>query len=174
MAINLQEIRTAVVSYVDTKVTVSISTLTPATGTTINPNEEFSFILTAKNADSASGGITLKDIIWRVWVQSDTVGKLIVPAPPMVARSGLSTSSPALIAGSQVKEMYLSPPTDAAGNYLQVGDTDTISLRGKAGSAPAGGSTNIQFKIYADVNMDWLFPKDQDSATVLRTLNVTG
>jgi hypothetical protein len=173
MAINLQEIRTAVISYVDTKVTVSVSTIAPVTGASIGPNEEFSFTLTAKNADSASGGIALKDIIWRVWVQNDVVGKLIVPAAPMVARSGLSSSSAALTPGTQVREMYLFPPT-ASGNYLHVGDTDTLSLKGKAGAAPAGGITNIQFKIYADVDMDWLFPKDQDSSTYTRELKVFG
>ena len=173
MAINLQEIRTAVISYVDTKVTVSVSTIAPVTGASIGPNEEFSFTLTAKNADSASGGIALKDIIWRVWVQDDAVGKLIVPASPMVARSGLSSSSGTLTVGTLVKEMYLFPP-NSLGNYLHVGDTDTINLRGKAGAAPEGGTTEIKFKISADVDLAWLFPKDQDSSTCARVLIVDG
>lgn len=174
MAINLQEIRTAVINYVDTKVGVTISTLTPAAGVSIGPNETFSFTLTAKNADIVNGGIALKNIIWRVWVQNETVGKLIVPAAPMVARSGNSTTSPVLAAGTQVKEMYLFPSNGSADNYLSVADTDVIALQGKAGAAPAGGNTNIEFKIYADVDMDWLFPPKQDSETKSRVLNVVG
>jgi hypothetical protein len=181
MTINLQEIRTAVINYVDMKVTVSISALTPASGsgTTINPNEEFSFTLTAKNADAASGGIPLKNIIWYVWVENDVVGKLIVPAGLMVARNGPSINYTKLTAGSLVKEMYLFPtslflpPADPA-NYLGVGDTDAVNLKGKAGATPAGGDSKIQFKIYADVDMDWLFPQIQDTSTVTKILNVVG
>lgn len=174
MAINLQDLRTSVINYVDTKVTVSISALTPSSGASINPNEEFTFKLSATNANAASGGIALKSVIWRVWVQNEAIGKLIVPAAPMVARSGLSSGSSVLAAGSQVKEMFLFPPNDSAGNYLGVGDIDTISLKGKAGAGAAGGSTPIQFKIYADADMDWLFPKSQDSASASKTLSVVG
>lgn len=173
MPINLQEIRSAVVSYVDSKVTVTISALVPASGTSINPNEEFSFSLTVRNADAASGGIALKDVVWQVWVLNDAVGKLIVPPAPMVARASLSSGAAALPPGSQVREMFLFPP-DANANYLTVGDTDSINLRGKAGPSGAGGSTNIQFKVHPDVDMDWLFPKDQDSATATRALTVIG
>lgn len=174
MAINLQELRSALVAYVDSKVTVTISALVPSSGASIGPNEEFTFSISARNADAASGGIALKDVVWRAWVQNDAVAKLIVPPVPMVARSGPTASSPVLTAGSQVREMYLFPGSDFAGNYLSVGDTDSISLRGKAGSSGSGGSTNVQFKIYADPDMDWLFPKDQDSSTTTRALNVIG
>lgn len=179
MPINLQDIRGAVNSYVDTKVTVSISSVVPTGGTQLNPNEEFTFTLTARNADAASGGISLKDIIWRVWVVNETVGKLIVPAASMVARAGLSETLPALTPGALVREMYLFPPTFAlppfdSARYLGVGDTDTITLKGKAGASPTGGKTNLQFKIYADIDMDWLVPKDEDSATFTRELVVYG
>lgn len=196
MSINLHEIRAAVISYMDNKVTVLISAFTPATGATINPNEEFSFTLTAQNADAASGGIALKNVVWRVWVENDAVAKLIVPSAPMVARSSLSATS-ALTPGSLVKEMYLFPPnflfpplsktvtpievgTDIfplpidSAKSLGVGDTDTLSLKGKAGATPAGGATNIRFKVYADVDLDWLFPPSQDSATATRGLPVSG
>lgn len=179
MSINLQEIRTAVINYIDTKVTVSISALVPTTGDTIGPNEEFSFTLTAQNASAASGGIALKNIVWRVWVENEAVGKLLVPAAPMVARSSLSDTS-SLTPGSYVKEMYLFPPNIAylppldAATYLGTGDTDTLSLKGKAGATPSGGTTNIRFKIYANVDMDWLFPKNQDSSTAAKVLLVEG
>jgi hypothetical protein len=170
MAINLQEIRTAVMSYVDTKVAVSISALSPAAGSSINPNEEFGFTLTATNGSLVSGGVPLKDLVWHVWVENEAIAKLIVPAAPIVARSSPYSSAPVLTPGSQVNRMYLFPPD----NSLMIGDTDTISLRGRTGGAAAGGMTNIRFKIYAAVDMDWLFPKDQDSPTVTRKLQVIG
>lgn len=178
MTINLQDIRNAVVTYVDNKVNVSISTLLPTGGNEINPNEEFSFTITAKNAIADSGGIPLKDIIWRIWVENEAVGKLTVPTG-ITARSGLSTTSTLLPAGTLVREMYLFPSSiaflpDDPKNYLGVGDSDTISLKGRAMSNPSGGSSNIKFKIYADIDMDWLFPKDQDSSIATRALVVKG
>jgi hypothetical protein len=185
MPINLQEIRSAVIDYVTLKVTLFMSISISSGGTTINPNEDFSIDLTAQNAGPASGGIPLKDIIWNIGVQNDAVGKLVVPPvalPPLfppstthgVARSGLSTTSQALPAGSQVKEMFFFPPTGSAGNRLEVGQSATIRIRGKAGSSPAGGNSNIQFKIFADIDMDWLFPKDQGSRTGTTALIVIG
>lgn len=178
MAIDLREIRAAVINYVDSKVTVSISTPAPVSGAVINPNEMFSFTLTAKNADAASGGIPLRDVIWHVWVQDEAVCKLIVPVPIghvllVVARSGPSSAYPQLAPGSEVREMYLFPKSNKV-RYLWIGETETITLQGKAGADPEGGITSIQFKVYANVDMDWLFPQKQDTVIAIEMLNVTG
>lgn len=193
---NLQDFRNAILSYVDSKVTVTISQLTPVAGSEIDPNEDFTFTLTAKNADAANGGVPLRDVVWHVRVDNDAVGKLYVPTTGMTARSSLSTTSDSnkLTTGSQVKEMYLFPnslvfphipalsPTllpdlsirfpihfpDSA-NYLGVGDTDSINLKGKG---IAGGVTAIQFKIYANIDMSWLFPDNQNSTTASRPFKV--
>lgn len=173
MPINLQEIRTAVQTYLDTKVTVSISAITPATGASIQPNENFSFSITVTNASAAAGGIALKNVRYRIWLDNYTVGKIIVPAEPMVARTGWLTSDPALAAGKQVDgEMYLFPPNEK--NYLDPGESDTIPLTGKAGAAAAGGTTNIRFKIRADADLEYLFPKHEDSPSTSRSLVVVG
>jgi len=195
MSTNLQEIRTAVQNYLDTKVTVSIGPLVPVRGTVINPNEEFTFKITAINANAANGGVALKNVRWRIWVENPEVGKLIVPSAPMIARSGPNATYPQLDAGKEVAGMYLFPPGLPApfppglpapsiprlpiiwdpASYLHVGDTDTIlGLKGKAGSAAGGGTTNIRLKILAEVDMDYLFPKNEDSPTYSTPLNVIG
>lgn len=195
---NLQDIRNAVISYVDNKVTVTISQITPTAGSEIDPNEDFTFTLTAQNADAASGGIPLRNVVWQVWVDNDAVGKLYVPTG-MTARSSRSTTSDSnkLTEGTLVREMYLFPsffvfppihlPTPSltlpapdlssrliwpwrdSANYLGVGDTDSIALKGKGLTQ---GASAIQFKIYADVDMDWLFPTGQDSATASKAFQV--
>jgi len=178
VALNLGIIRKTIISYVDSKVTVTISALRPASGDRINPNEDFTFTLTDKNADASSGGVPLRNIIWHVWVENDTVGKLYVPSSrTAVARSGLSETSQKLTSGNLVREMYLFPVSLLPSridqrNYLGVGDTDSISLKGKAGANPDGGNSNIKFRIYADIDLDWLFPKVQDSAIATRILAV--
>jgi hypothetical protein len=59
MSINLEDIRTSVMNYVDSNVTITVTNLISA-GTTINPGEGFSFKLNASNANAASGGVPLK------------------------------------------------------------------------------------------------------------------
>jgi hypothetical protein len=174
MPINLQDIRNAVISYVD-NLPVTISKPTPTTGSEIDhPHEEFSFTITAQNK-----AIPLRNVIWRVWVENGAVGQLCVPKG-MAAWSSLSaTSDNKLTTGEFVSEMYLydpprlsdvhsSPFLDSI-NYLGTDDTDSISLKGKGLTK---GTSVIQCKVYADIDMDWLFPKSQDSAAASRALQV--
>ncbi len=190
MTINLDQIRTAVINYVDTKVTVTISN--PATsGPNINPGESFTVTLTATNADAANGGVPLKDVVWYVVIQDEDIATFEVPTnPPLVARSGLSRNLPTLTPGSNVREMYLFPssilgnfrsvgsnnliPSPIAGNYLSVGDTDSISLTCQAGDGSTGGTCFMFAKIFATVDHDWLYPIDQDSASGVKGITVVG
>lgn len=172
MSINLADIRIAVINYVNTQVTVRVSNVIMQ-GSAINPSENFSIKVEATNADAASGGIPLRDVIWHVQVQDEAVAKLNVPEEPMEARSGLSRSLPTLTPGSQVREMYLFPPT-GAGNYLGVGDSDKITIGCQAGSASTGGSCFIYTKIYASMDESWILPKDEDSYTYPEYIEVVG
>jgi hypothetical protein len=171
MSINLEDIRTAVMNYVDSNVTITVTNLISA-GTTINPSEGFSFKLNASNANAASGGIPLKNLVYHALVQDETVAKLYVPDEPYVTRSGLSKSSPKLTPGSQVNEMYIFPR--AVDNYQGIGDTDSLTISCKAGPGSTGGACFIFTKVYASVDEDWLFPKDQDSITGGRYIEVVG
>ena len=171
MSINLEEIRTAVMNYVDSNVTITVTNLLTA-GPNINPGEGFSLRLNAANASASNGGIPLKNVVWWVSVQDETVFKLIVPDEPYVTRSGLSKSSPKLTPGTQVDEMYIFPR--AVDNYLAIGDTDSLTISCKAGSGSMGGACFIFAKVYASVDEEWLFPKEQDSITGGRYIEVVG
>ncbi len=173
MPINLQEIRTAVQTYLDTKVTVWISNPVPVTGSQINPNEEFTFTISAKNAPKSAGGIKLKNVLYHVSVEDPSVAKLIVP-PDKMARDSWSISGTVLKPGDQVTRMYLFPASGSDLAYLDVEETDTISLKGKAGSSTKGGATRINFKIYADIDLDHLFPKCENSSVTSRIVTISG
>jgi len=174
MAINLNEIPAAVRAYLDTKITVSVSPLTSAAGPTINPSENFSFSVTVTNANAALGGIALKNVRYILTVDNSAVGKLKVPA----IGSSTDLTGAVLAAGAEVAAFIYSPPTfvfigDSAAT-LGVGDADTQSFSGKAGAAVAGGTTTIRARILADVDLDQLFPKGEDTSVALRTLSVVG
>lgn len=165
MAVNLIDIRTAVQNYLNTSVSVSISALVPDVPSTINRNEEFTFSVTATNAP-APNGISLVNVRYHVRVANSSVAKLIVPAT-VTARSGASATSTLLVAGALVSQMFLFP----ADNSLTVGDSDTVAgLKGKAGGAV--GTTQILFDIFADPDLDFLFPKNENSPITVTNVNV--
>ena len=173
MAINLRDIPEAVQNYMNTKVTVSVSNFTPAAGDAIGPNELFTFKVKATNANAAGGGIMLKNVRYRIQSTNAAVAKIKVPA------DGTSTNlaGVALAVGTEVEAFIYSPSAVVIIDppyTLSVGDTDTISLTGRAGAAPAGGTTNIQARILADVDLDLLFPKNEDTPMVFNTVTVVG
>ena len=170
MAINLRDIPEAVQNYMNTKVTVTVSNFTPATGATIGPNELFTFNVTATNANAASGGITLKNVKYRIQSANAAVAKIKVPA------GGISTDllGNPLAVGTEVAAFIYDPSAGNVNDTLGVGDPDTISLTGRAGASPAGGVTNIQARILADVDLDLLFPKNEDTSVVTRNITVVG
>lgn len=159
MSTILNEIRLAVQDYV--RQNVSTDSRLIQSGGTINPGETFSVQMSATNADAANNGIPLKNLRWFVQSTNEDVVTLTVPNGSLIARSDLSKSSPELTPGTQVQQMYLFPEPGAR-TYLGVGDTDSISVPCRAGSAPSGGSSIVAYSIYADIDEDWLFPKDQD------------
>ncbi len=176
METKLVEIRKACITYLNTKVTMSISPIESTSGGTINPGENFTFSVTAHN----EGEIALMNVRYLIKVGDPAVAKLIVPSAPMIARKGANSSSMKLRAGAQVSEMYLFPPAMLhqpfdSSNYLNPGDSDTITgLRGQASSALNGGETRICVKILADIDLNYLFPKNEDSAQSCSIIRVIG
>lgn len=167
MAINLRDIPDAVRTYLNTKVAVTIGPIAEA-GQQLNPNEPFSFSVTVANANAANGGVALKNVKYRVAIIHATVAKLKAPS----ASTDLAGNP--LVAGTEVNGFIFSPAATNAFSVLEVGDTDVFTVQGKAGSAPAGGSTQIQVRIIADVDVDSLFPKGEDTPTATRALQVVG
>lgn len=162
---NLRDIRINVRNYVD-NVTVTAA-ITPLQGGVINPGENFRIQITASNP--AAGGIALMNVRWYIRSSNGSIAKLIVPPVTTgVARTGYRETSPVLAPGDEVTRMYIFPP-NALANYLHVGDTDNLRIEGKA---LAGGDTNIYNRIYADIDMDRLFPKNENSDQHTTVVNV--
>lgn len=168
MPIELRELRTAVQVYLNTKVQVSVSPLVAAVPNTINPGEGFTFSVTARNAAFADGGIALNNVRYHLHVANSTIGKLIVPPATIgTAKSALGDTNN-LTPGAQVTEMFFFPLDER--NRLGQGETDTISgLKGKAGIL---GTTNISLDILADPDINFLFPRNENSVTASRELKV--
>lgn len=168
MAINLKDIPAAVKAYLDTKVTVTVSTPVPSSGTTIGPNETFTFSVVAANADAANGGVVLKNMKYRLAVDNPAVAKIKVPT----GGTATDLAGNSLVAGAEVGAFIFAPTS--FGFDLPVGDTDRLSFTGKAGSNQSGGTTTIQARVLADIDLDQLFPKGEDTPSSVKTLIVTG
>lgn len=182
MPINLIDIRTAVQDYLNTKVGTVISALTPVVSGPINPGDEFSFKITALNAPAANGGIRLVNVRYHLKVVNPAIASLIVPGGGIaLARSGSLTSDPVFAPGKLVPEMYLFPspgdnkslfpspgdnrsslfPSPGDNRSLEVDEHDFID--GLKGRATVVGNTQIQFDVIAEPDLDFLYPKNENS-----------
>jgi hypothetical protein len=131
MAINLPDIRTATRDYLEDSVTMTVTPPVPDVQGSINPAEEFTFNVKAANVGGPNG-VRLIGVIYHVTIAPGGVARLKVPATAPV-RATPNPSSPLLTPNSLVTEMFVFPSDPV----LDVGDTDFITLKGKAGSAPA-------------------------------------
>jgi hypothetical protein len=180
MPINLLDIRTAVQDYLNTKVTVTISPFRAEVPNALSPGEEFTFDITAANADDAGGGLKLVNVRYHIKVVDPAKAKLIVSTQGAVggwvSRSGPLETDPELAAYAEVSEMYLFPydllsNSGADTKTLNVGESDTLTnLKGKAVSL---GGTDVKCNIFADVDLDYLVPKNKNSPLTSRALTVT-
>jgi hypothetical protein len=162
MPINLPDLRTAVAAAVD-GIIVTVSAAVPDVPATINPNEEFTYSVTASN--TAANTIRFVNVAYHLSVAPGTVGQLKVPASPP-ARAINDPTAPVLAVGSFQSAMFLFP-TD---NSLDVNDTDTISgLKGKGLGLGAG---TISAHLHVDPDLDFLFPKGEVGINGTRVFNV--
>jgi hypothetical protein len=160
VAIDLADLRSAVIAYVSTQVAAGTTPPTADVGGTINPGEEFSFTAHAKNV-----GIRVINITYHITIDSPSVAQLKVPASPP-ARASRFPSEPLLAPGSFVSGMFLFP-TD---NSLEPFDSDTIpGLKGKGISI---GLANLRCHIHGDVDLDFIFPKDNRCQDGIRQVQV--
>lgn len=175
MTISLTDLPMAVKHYLDTKVTISVN-IRPKTGAVINVDDDFSFDISAQNADLPNG-IALKNVAYFIQVTDPTKAKLYVPdRPGVTARSiphpPMKFSTP-LTPGTLVDGMCITSTAQEGytvmwvkpdlQNYLAVGDKDTI--KDLSGKALATGGFAIKCWITADVDLDFLFPAGAPSVT---------
>ena len=175
MAINLKDVPDAVKAYLNTRVTVAVSAFTPQAGNSVQPNETFTFSVSVTNANAANGGINLKNVRYRIESANPAVAKFPLLNQPGGTATPLDVVSapvdvPLLPAGA----ILITPLANSDTSRLEPGETDSIVVRGVAGSAPAGGDTSIRARILADVDLDRLFPQNEDSPVTARTLHVEG
>jgi len=171
MAIDLRDITDAVRTYLNKKVTVTITDLTPAEGNgqSVNPGESFEVHLEATNADSTAGGVALKDLKYRVSVDSGSVAKLVVPDGTFMHTTDLDGN--VVDKGSERTSMIVQ---NTLFTKLSAGESSTLVVTGKASSVASGGSTKVNVRVLADVDLDELFPAGEDTPVVTKSLTVVG
>ena len=161
--INSVVLHDTIAAYAKTYVVVS-STVQPLDGPQINLDEECAIRLTATNdpylgrAGTGHVGVGLVNVRWHARVINPSVLTLIVPDPPLYARTGPTDDLPPLTAGDRVSELYIFP--EHGKKVLDPGERNTIELRGYAEGA---GRITVMFDIVADVDDDRLDLRDQAS-----------
>ncbi|WP_448640764.1 hypothetical protein [Geodermatophilus sp. URMC 63] len=169
MALNLSDLPQAVKAYLNDKVTVTVSPPKPDNGESINPGETFKFTVTVTNAPADNGGIALSNVRFSIRVANPDVIKIRVPTNG----SATDISGDPIAAGSEVG-FLLFDPTSSDVSTLRVGETDTFTFTGRAGSGTESGSTTITARILADPNIDALFPRNGSSSTSTQSIAVVG
>jgi hypothetical protein len=169
LAINLSDLRQAVIDYLNNKVTVVVSQLTPASGNVIGPGEKFTFSVTVTNASAANGGIALNNVRYVVSVGNANVATIRVPSDG----TALDGAGHPINANADVGFFNYDPSGDDL-SYLQIGESDSIRLSGTAGTNSAGGNTTITARILADPDIYELFPRNERSTAGIRTVSVVG
>lgn len=166
MTIILSDIPAAVNTYLDTKVSVTLSTIVADSGT-LNPNEEGNFTVTVSNADASNGGVRVRDIVLHLTSSAPSKLKLKVPAGAAVApRATIDENDPQLARNSYVNEMFL---WYYGNEELDAGEDFDLPLEVKAFDE---GSASITAHVHAAVDLDALFPGGEHGATANRPVTV--
>lgn len=168
MAVNLPDLPQAVRAYLDTKVTVTVSALTPV-GQVINPGETFTFSVTATNASAPNGGIALTNVRYQVSVGNANVARIRVPS----TGTAIDAQGQPIAPNSEVG-FFTFNPSGPDPSYLQIGEADALTLTGRAGTNQAGGTTTITARIQGDPDINALFPRNENSAAGTRGVSVAG
>jgi len=172
MAINLADITDAVQTYLNTKVAVAITDVTPADGdgTKINPGEDFVVHLETTNAAAASGGVAIRNLKYRLTVADGSVAKLIVPGT-LINRTTSLDGKTVLTEGDERTGMIVEP---TAFSKLAAGEGATLTVKGKASDAAKGGKTSVNVRVLAEVDLDQLFPQGEDTPETTASVRVSG
>ena len=169
---DIREIRNLLRTIVD-HVEVRVYRPQPSTDMQfIGENEDFSVRIEARN--TAYQSIQLINVRWYVRMAwGSEYASFIVPDPPMVARASLGEDAPELTPGTEQNSMYLFPSTPFA-NHLYPGDIDDITIQGRSSSLPFPQFAQIEARIFADIDMDYLFPKNESTGVTRRYFSLMG
>jgi hypothetical protein len=168
MTIYLPDLPAAVINYLAQKVTVTAEVL-PNVGNVVNPGEPCRLVVRVKNATAAEGGIALTNVRYQVDIKNPEVMRVFVP--PANQGRAINEHGLALTPGSLVAFMTYDP-ADAGLSYLHVGGMNTVQFNGQAGAI--NGTTSLLARIYADPDIDQLFPRNYSSAADDISVAITG
>ncbi len=169
MAIDLRDITDAVQSYLNKKVVIAITDVTPAEGDKVNPGESFDVNLEATNADATAGGVALTNLKFRVSVDDGSVAKLVVPEGTFFHSTDLDGKD--VTKGTQRTSMIVQ---NTLFTKLGAGESLPLKVTGIANNAASGGKTTVRARVLADVDIEELFPQGEDTASVSKSLSVVG
>ena len=171
MSIILSDIPNAVADYLNTQVTSTVSEVTPAVSTSLQPLEDGFFEVTVTNA-AAPNGVRVTDVKHHLKIPPITPNgntfraKFHVPATPP-ARATTDPTDPPLVPGIQVAEMFLFP----LDSVLEVGDVDTVS--GLLIHSISVGNFEITCHIHGDILVDDLIPNGENNPTARRGVTIS-
>jgi hypothetical protein len=152
MAIQLPELRQAVIDYINSKVIVELRNIVPGpgAGTAINPNDEFRFTVRLTNANV--GGIALTNVRYHIGVTDRA--KVRVP----VAGTSRDGGGNPIAAGTMV-DFFNFDPTDPNLSFLGRGEQQDQTFSGKIGAS--AGAVTLRARIEADPDINELFPRNE-------------
>ena len=171
MSIILSDIPNAVADYLNTQVTSTVSEVTPAVSTSLQPLEDGFFEVTVTNA-AAPNGVRVTDVKHHLKIPPITPNgntfraKFHVPATPP-ARATTDPNGPLLAVGIQVAEMFLFP----LDSVLEVGDFDRVS--GLSIHSISVGDFEITCHIHGDILLDDLIPNGENNPTFRRDVTIS-
>jgi hypothetical protein len=153
--VTLGDLRHAVISYLTSKVSVSISSPVP-TGQGL----EFNFTVTVANTSEANGGVGLTNVRYQVEVETVASGiaRILVPD----GGSSIGPHGEPLNARSWV-EFFNFDPSDTDLSYLQMGESHSLTFTGYVGQASETGF-NLIANIQADPDINSVFPRNFTSS----------
>jgi hypothetical protein len=178
MEITLADIRKASKEYLQKYTSLSISDMTTI-GNQLNPNEEFTFTINVQN----TGGIRLKNVRLKVWVGNEKVAKLVVTGSFLVYTRIAYPNIPRIPDNAKDFDGNLISGLVSAMEITLFNDWGTLdpdevvtplTLTGKAVSDMNGGKNHIYAQLVADIDEEYLFPKNRVSNEYSKPFGVVG
>jgi hypothetical protein len=178
MEITLADIRKASKEYLQKYTSLTISDMVTI-GNQLNPNEEFTFTISVLN----TGGIRLKNVRLKVWVGNDKVGKLMVTGNFLVYTMIASATVPSKpdnakdFEGNPIFGLVSGMEITLFNDWGTLDPNEVVApltFTGKAASDIVSGKNHIYAQLIADIDEEYLFPKNRVSNEYSKPFGVIG
>jgi hypothetical protein len=161
VAIQLSDIKAAVLSYMENTLDVNVSGVVPATGAEVNPGETFSFTVTISNPQENGVATTVTSYDFSV---RDADARLVVPG------GGLANDEDGnvLLAGSEVRYFNFRPSPQPT---LGVGGGISRTLTGRALLGTGSSFGSVRVRVFGRPDLNDLF-RQMPTPNVASALNI--